>query len=57
MYSEEYRESLKKKKPQEYIENVFSRIQGMVKKKKQRERKEKKKSTFKQLKKKSEQTF
>ena len=44
MYSEEYRESLKKKKPQESIENVFSRIQGMVKKKKtEREKRKEKK--------------
>ena len=44
MYSEEYRERFKKKTPQEYIENVLSRIQGMVKKKEtEREKRKEKK--------------
>ena len=57
MYSEEYRERFKKKHLKNTLRMYCQEYREWLKRKKQRERKEKKKSTFKPLKKKSEQTF
>lgn len=51
MYSEEYRERLKKKHLKNTLRMYCQEYREWLKRKKQRERKEKKKSTFKQLKK------